>query len=77
MCWSGDENSGRGVGGRKLIPLATWWRGVRVVGSTLLRALSADHVTIERWRNGELRDGEGWRGGDGGVERLPGEETLR
>lgn len=40
-------------GGRKLIPSATWRRGEKVVvGSTLWRALRADHVTIKRWRGG-------------------------
>lgn len=48
ICWSGDENLGRG---RKDYPPATWRRGARVVGS-LWRALRADHVTMERWRDG-------------------------
>lgn len=40
-------------GARKLIPSATWRRGEKVVvGSTLWRALRADHVTIKRWRGG-------------------------
>lgn len=41
-------------GGRKLIHPATWRRGawvVVVVGSTLWRALKADHVTMERRRD--------------------------
>lgn len=39
---------GKGGGVRKLIPTATWRRGARVVGSSLWRALRADHVTMER-----------------------------
>ena len=57
-------------GGRKLIPPATWRRGARVVvGSTLwraVRAVRADHVTMERWRDGSRWEcwgsGEGVRG---------------
>lgn len=55
ICWSGDDNLWREGGGlgRKLIPPATWRRGKRlVVGSTLWRALRPDHVTMERWRDG-------------------------